>query len=90
MNAIKRVLTKSDTLKCTPQANEKARDAIYKHNNEGESPLFLDLHGLFVREALHYVRIRCEVRGCAGTEADPDCDDAVIHTHAHVSRTPVL
>lgn len=41
-------------------ANLQARDVIFKHHNEGKGPLFLDLHGLYVREALHFLGIRLD------------------------------
>ena len=38
-------------------ANLQARDAIYKHRNAGrQEDTFLDLHGLFVNEALYYLK----------------------------------
>ena len=43
------------------QANLQARDVIFKHHNEGKGPLFLDLHGLYVREALHFLGIRLDI-----------------------------
>ena len=53
-----------------PKANLQARDAIYKHNNEGKGPLFLDLHGLYVIEALHYLNIRSERQSEADTDTN--------------------
>jgi rRNA processing protein Krr1/Pno1/DNA-nicking Smr family endonuclease len=39
------------------EANKLARDAIYIHRNKGKEDTFLDLHGLYVQEALYYLNI---------------------------------
>ena len=35
--------------------NVRARDAIFEHRNGGKDETFLDLHGLYVQEALYYL-----------------------------------
>ena len=39
------------------QCNVLARDVIYKYRNAGKENTFLDLHGLFVKEALYYLEL---------------------------------
>jgi len=48
--------------------NLLARDAIYRHNNDGKGAAFLDLHGLHVDEALHYFERKCRERRGVGFE----------------------
>jgi DNA-nicking Smr family endonuclease len=40
------------------QKNKEASDAIYHHRNDGKGDLYLDLHGLYVEEALRFTTER--------------------------------
>ena len=53
--------------------NVLARNAIYQHRNAGTSENFLDLHGLYVQEALYYLTVVLQAFLKNGVEDRLEC-----------------